>query len=94
MSIQQRKPPQGTSEPKEDFPWWLVFVLAIGGYLAYRIVADELYASIFTIIGKGAGVTAFVTIVAFLLASSFGLLLAIASLSGVFIFTANSAFLY
>lgn len=57
-------------------------MLAIGGYLAYRIVADELYASIFSIIAKGAGVTAFVTITAFLLASGFGLLLAVASLSG------------
>jgi len=58
-------------------------VLAIGGYLAYRIVTDELYTSIFTIVGKGAGVTAFVTIVAFLLASTIGLLLALASLSNV-----------
>jgi len=57
-------------------------VLAIGAYLAYRIVADDLYASIFNIIGKGAGVTAFVTITAFVLASSIGLLLALASLSG------------
>lgn len=60
----------------------MLFVLGIGGYLAYRIIADELYTSIFTIIAKGAGVTAFVTVVAFLIASCIGLLLAIASLSG------------
>ncbi len=82
LSVPHTKPPAGTSQSAEDFPWWLLIVFTIGGYLAYRIVADDLYASIFSIIGKGAGVTAFVTITAFLLASSIGLLLAIASLSG------------
>jgi len=77
-----KQPSHGTSDSTEDFPWWLLFVLGIGGYLAYRIVADELYASIFSIIAKGAWITAFVTIVAFLIASCIGLLLAMASLSG------------
>ena len=57
-------------------------MFGIGGYLAYRIISDDLYASIFNIIAKGAGVTAFVTITAFLFASTIGLLLAVASLSG------------
>lgn len=77
----EQQPLDGSSKSKEDFPWWLLFVLAIGGYLAFRIVSDELYSSIFSIIGKGATVTAFVTVVAFLCASSIGLLLAVASLS-------------
>jgi len=81
LPILQARAAKGASKPAEDFPWWLLVVLAIGGYLAYRIVADELYASIFSIISKGAGVTAFVTITAFLIASGIGLLLAIASLS-------------
>lgn len=82
LTRKQQQPPIGSTESTEDFPWWLLFVLIIGGYLAYRIVSDELYSSVFTIISKGAFVTAFVTVVAFLLASSIGLLLAMASLSG------------
>jgi len=66
---------------QEDFPWWLVATLAIGGWLGYRIVVDELYAEIFRILVKGIGVTGFVTVTAFSLASLLGLLLACAVLS-------------
>jgi len=58
-----------------------VATLGIGVYLAYRIVIDELYAEIFSILAKGIVVTAFVTITAFSLASVIGLLLAAAVLS-------------
>ena len=64
-----------------DFPWWLVATLAIGAWLGWRIVADELYAEIFAILLKGVGVTAFVTLTAFSLASLLGLALAAAVLS-------------
>ena len=64
-----------------DFPWWLVATLAIGAWLGWRIVADELYAEIFAILVKGIGVTAFVTVTAFSLASLLGLALAAAVLS-------------
>lgn len=66
---------------KPDFPYWLLVVFSVGGYLAYRIIVDDLYRSIFTIIAKGAGITLFVTVVAFSMASIIGLLLAVASLS-------------
>ena len=66
---------------KGDFPWWLVATLAIGAWLGWRIVADELYAEIFAIIWRGVGVTAFVTLTAFGLASLLGLALAAAVLS-------------
>ena len=55
--------------------------LAIGAWLGWRIVADELYAEIFAILLKGVGVTAFVTLTAFSLASLLGLALAAAVLS-------------
>lgn len=55
--------------------------LAIGAYLGYRIIADDLYAEIFRIIVKGVGITAFVTFTAFSLASLIGLALAAAVLS-------------
>lgn len=66
---------------KGDFPWWLVATLGIGGWLGYRIIVDDLYAEIFSILVKGIGVTAFVTVLAFTLASVLGLLLACAVLS-------------
>jgi len=68
-------------DAKGDFPWWLVATLAIGLWLGWRIVADELYAEIFRILLKGVGVTAFVTLTAFSLASLLGLALAAAVLS-------------
>lgn len=64
-----------------DFPWWLLATLAIGAWLGWRIVVDALYAEIFAVIAKGVGITAFVTLTAFSLASLCGLLLAMAVLS-------------
>lgn len=55
--------------------------LAIGVWLGYLIVSDELYSEVFSILVKGIGVTAFVTLTAFFLASLLGLLLAAAVLS-------------
>ncbi|ASJ71738.1 amino acid ABC transporter permease [Granulosicoccus antarcticus] len=64
-----------------DFPWWLVVTLLIGAWLGYRIVSDDLYTEVFGILVKGIGVTTFVTVTAFTLASALGLLLAAAVLS-------------
>jgi len=67
VAEQHITPPPESSTSKEDFPWWLLFVFAIGAYLAFRIVTDDLYSSIFSVIARGASVTAFVTVVAFIL---------------------------
>ncbi|PID60017.1 MAG: amino acid ABC transporter [Gammaproteobacteria bacterium] len=77
MSMQASR----SDSKRDDFPWWLVAVVAIGAWLGWRIVADDLYAEIFAILVKGIGVTAFVTVVAFSMASLLGLLLASAALS-------------
>lgn len=69
------------SDHDREFPWWLLFAVAIGGFLFYRVVADDLYAKVLTTLSKGIGVTIFVTLVAFSLAMLVGLLLAVASLS-------------
>jgi len=69
------------SNSHQDFPWWLAVTAAIGAWLGYRIFADELYSEVFNIIAKGVGITAFVTVVAFTLASLIGLLMAMALLS-------------
>ncbi len=71
----------GNVGPSTDFPWWLVATLGIGVWLGYRIVSDDLYSEVFSILVKGIGVTAFVTLTAFSLASILGLLLAAAVLS-------------
>ncbi|WP_281844126.1 amino acid ABC transporter permease [Sinisalibacter aestuarii] len=70
-----------SSDQTREFPWWLLAAVAIGGYLLYRVVADDLYARVLTTLSKGIGITVFVTLVAFALAMLVGLLLAVASLS-------------
>lgn len=70
-----------TRSTGEDFPWWLLVTVLIGLWLGYRIVTDELYSEVFTILVRGIGVTAFVTLTAFALASILGLALAAAVLS-------------
>lgn len=73
--------PSKPASKDQDFPWWLLATAAIGLWLGYRIISDELYSQVFAILVKGIGVTAFVTITAFTLASLLGLLLASAVLS-------------
>ncbi len=74
--------------PKQDtdFPYWLLLAISIGLYLAYRVATDALYTQVITIVSKGIWVTVFVTVVTFVLASGFGLLLAVGSLSRFIIF--------
>ena len=70
-----------TPPQDRDFPWWLVIAGAIAAYFMYRIVADDLYRQVLQTLSKGIGITIFVTLVAFALASLLGLLLAVACLS-------------
>lgn len=66
---------------KEDFPWWLVVAAALGLWFLWRIVSDDLYAQVLQTLLRGAGITLFVTAVAFAAACALGLALAVASLS-------------
>lgn len=61
-----------------DFPWWLVVAGALGVYLVCRVVADDIYRQVLLTLSRGVGVTVFVTLVSFALASALGLLLAVA----------------
>lgn len=71
-----------TPPPQDkDFPYWLLLAGGLGVYLMYRVVADDLYAQVLGTLSKGIWVTIFVTLVAFALASFFGLLLAVATMS-------------
>lgn len=69
------------SDAQKDFPYWLVALALIALALAGVIVANELYAQVFSIVSKGVGITIFVTLVGFILATGLGLLLALMALS-------------
>lgn len=70
-----------TPPQDKDFPYWLLVAAGIAAYLMYRVVSDDLYAQVLNTLSKGIWITIFVTLVAFTMASFFGLLLAVASMS-------------
>jgi polar amino acid transport system permease protein len=65
-----------------DFPYWLVAFVCIMAAAGLAILASDLYAQVFAIVSKGIGITIFVTVVGFALASGLGLGLALMALSG------------
>lgn len=67
---------------KRDFPWWLVAAGIIAAGVALLIATSDLYTQVFTIVSKGIGITVFVTVVGFALATALGLGIALMSLSG------------
>ena len=69
-------------KPTGDFPYWLVVAAGIGLVIAVFIVVNDLYSQVFTTVSRGIGITIFVTLTGFALASALGLLLAVMSLSG------------
>jgi polar amino acid transport system permease protein len=64
-----------------DFPWWLVLLAATAALLFYQALANGIYAQALATLSKGIGITIFVTLIAFGMASALGLGLAVASLS-------------
>ncbi len=75
-----------TPPQDKDFPYWLVVAGGLGAYLLFRVVSDDLYSQVLSTLSKGVGVTIFVTLVAFSMASLFGLILAVASMSRFIVF--------
>jgi len=71
-----------TSSAKTDFPWWLVVAVAIAVAVAVFIITNGIYAQVFQTVAKGIGITVFVTLVGFALASILGLGIALMGLSG------------
>ncbi|GLS30199.1 amino acid ABC transporter permease [Neomesorhizobium albiziae] len=66
---------------KRDFPWWLVAAIVIAIVAAVLIAASGLYSQVFSIVAKGIGITIFVTLVGYALASVLGLCVALMVLS-------------
>jgi len=71
-----------TSSAKTDFPAWLAVAVAIAIAAAVFIVTNDIYAQVFQTVAKGIGITVFVTLVGFALASVLGLGIALLGLSG------------
>lgn len=69
------------ASPNRDFPWWLIALGATAIGMAYAIFAEPIYTQVFWAVVKGLRITAFVTIVAFSLASALGLIIALMALS-------------
>ena len=68
--------------PQDDeFPWWLVAVLALGAYAFWQVLSDSMHRQILLTLLKGVRITVFVTLISFALASGVGLLLALGSSS-------------
>ncbi|WP_187968739.1 amino acid ABC transporter permease [Aquibium microcysteis] len=70
-----------TRDTGADFPWWLVAAGIIAAAAAAAIAANDLHAQVFSVVARGIGITVFVTVVAFALASLLGLGLALMALS-------------
>ncbi len=66
---------------KGDFAWWLVGVVALGLLLGGIIVSSDLLRQVFRIVSTGLGITVFVTIISFALATMLGLVIALLGLS-------------
>jgi len=67
---------------KREFPWWLAVAVVIAAAAAAAIAASDLYGQVFSTVVAGIGVTIFVTVVGFALASALGLAVALMALSG------------
>ena len=76
------RPPARSRTQREDFPYWLVAAAAFAALAAIAIATSDLYSQIFATVATGIGMTIYVTIVGFTLASTLGLCLALMALSG------------
>ena len=70
-----------SGQEKGDYPWWLVALVVIGLTLAAVIIANDVYAQVFRTVFNGVGITIFVTLVGFALATLLGLGIALLGLS-------------
>ncbi|CTQ52697.1 Glutamine transport system permease protein GlnP [Roseibium album] len=86
----RKKSPSST--PKQDFPYWLLAAVGIATFLLFQIATDEIYTQVISTVSRGVGITIFVTLVGFFLASVLGLLLALASLSGSIVLRQSARF--
>ena len=70
-----------TPQQDRDFPYWLLIVLAVGGYFFWQVLTDDLYIQVLRTLSRGVWITVFVTVIGFAMAASIGLGLALMSMS-------------
>jgi His/Glu/Gln/Arg/opine family amino acid ABC transporter permease subunit len=70
-----------SAPPDRDFPWWLLVMGLLALFALWQVAFSPIYLQVLDTLRRGVVVTVFVTLVGFALASSMGLLLALASLS-------------
>ena len=72
-----------TPSPQKDsdFPYWLVILAVTGVWLFYQVWVSDLYSQAMRTLVKGVQVTLFVTLIAYAMACTIGLALALAGLS-------------
>ena len=73
-------PPPG-STAKKDFPYWLAAAVLIAVAAGIYVATNNLYAQVFATVATGIGITLFVTVAAFTLASALGLGIALMGIS-------------
>lgn len=66
---------------KHDYPWWLVALGILALALGITIAVNNIYLQVFETVSRGIGVTIFVTVIGFALASLLGLLIALAGMA-------------
>ena len=74
--------PAPTGSEEGEFPWWLVALFILGATIGIVIVFSDLYTQVFWTVAKGLGITVLVTLIAFSLATTLGLGVALLGLSG------------
>ncbi|MDO3432753.1 amino acid ABC transporter permease [Rhizobium sp. CBN3] len=74
-------PQPSPRQEKDDRPWWLAVLILIGIVLAVVIITNDIYTQVFRTVVNGVGVTVFVTLVAFALATVLGLGIALLGLA-------------
>ena len=69
--------PHKPAKPRREIPFWLLAIALLGVLILWGISVDSDYATIFRALSSGVLTTLWVTLVAFFLASIFGLTLAL-----------------
>lgn len=64
-----------------DLPWWLLIIILLGLLILYSIVTSTRMQNIFFAVGKGVGITLFVSVSAYAIALVIGLLVGLGRVS-------------
>ena len=74
--------PPASGKQAKEFPWWLAAAATIAVVAAIAIFTSDIYAQVFGTVVQGIGITILVALIAFLLAATIGLGIALMGLSG------------